>query len=333
MRVNRGHLDERQRGVSIAIMGVFLTVLLGSAAFTVDLGQGWMKRRSMVTATDSAALAAAQAYAENTSDGCGVEAPGYLADNVSDAQLQSCQRFDGGNDDGVEYVTVEANRPVDYIFGPIIGFDGIDAYSTTSVQVQGASIVSGGLRPFGICSAFLDGLSPTPEPNNGVQYVIEYGRTDQAGPCSSDVPGNWSVLDFNGGSNPQGEINEWVENGYDGEVVIGEWYEGNPGSYSNAMRTEMRHLRDNVDCFGLPIYDIANDLGGGNAEFQITDFAGMKLIDFKLTGPQENRFFTIEFVDCVLQGSCENPPCPVGNGIKILSICAVLDDAANRCFE
>ena len=39
-----------------------------------------------------------------------------------------------------------------------------------------------------------------------------------------------------------------------------------------------------VECFILPVYTVANDLGGGNAEFNVVNFAGVKLLGYDLTG-------------------------------------------------
>ncbi len=184
-----------------------------------------------------------------------------------------------------------------------------------------------GLRPFGICLDFLNEIGP-PVEGDGVQYVIEYGRDDQSTVCGTNVPGNWSVLDFDGGSNPQGEINCWVEYGYGApecpfgdDIVINPvpYVEGNPGAFTNAMKNQMDELL-NADCFILPVYTIANDLGGGNAEFNVVNFAGVKLVDYKLNGPQDDRYFTIEFVPCVTQGTGGGPG---GFGAKVIGICAV----------
>ena len=58
-----------ERGATTALFVMFITAFLGCAAFTVDLGHSWQERRNFITATDAAALASAQEYAEG-GNGC-----------------------------------------------------------------------------------------------------------------------------------------------------------------------------------------------------------------------------------------------------------------------
>ncbi|HVL32592.1 MAG TPA: hypothetical protein VM600_03320, partial [Actinomycetota bacterium] len=50
----------REDGVSAVIVAVSLTAIFGSAVLSVDAGSVWRQRRSIITDTDAAALAAAR---------------------------------------------------------------------------------------------------------------------------------------------------------------------------------------------------------------------------------------------------------------------------------
>ncbi len=56
-------------GVTLPLVAIMLVVITGMAALTIDLGNGWRIRRALIPATDSAALAAAQDYAQGI-NGC-----------------------------------------------------------------------------------------------------------------------------------------------------------------------------------------------------------------------------------------------------------------------
>lgn len=310
-----------ERGVASAIMVLFLSAALGLAALVVDVGNSWQERRHVVTATDSAALAAVQDYVRGEA-GCALSAPGSIAANNPDASMTSCTHVPptAGTPGRV---TVEAEATVDFIFANVLGIADTTVSSSTSASYDVAGTIDGGLRPFGLCVDYIDELTPTMVPGNGEIYRIYYGRTAQITNCNGGDPisGNWGVLDFDGGSNSQNDIKDWTMDGYDGSVSIGDWIEGTPGSFSNSLRDQLQHLVDNVDHFTLPIFSEYNDLNGANAEFLIDNFAVVKLHDFKTTGSQDSRYIDLEFLEEVVQGGGGGPG--PGLGAYVIGICAV----------
>ncbi len=312
------HQDER--GAASAIFTLFLTALLGIAALVVDVGISWQERRQVITATDAAALAAVQDFAHGT-DGCASTAPQFVADNNPAATMTLCAHTPIGSGPG--WVTVEAEVDVDFIFAGILGFTETTVTSSTTAGYSSATLVDGGLRPFGLCRDFLDELDPPFAPGTGEIYRIYYGREAQASNCNAGdpIPGNWAVLDFDGGSNSQNDVKDWTENGYDGPVAIGDWIEGTPGSFSPALNSELNHLLNNVDFFTLPIFTEYNDLNGANGEFLMDEFIVVRLDDFKTNGSQNSRYIDIEFLNEVVQG--EGGGGDNGLGAFVIGVCAV----------
>ena len=290
-----------ERGATSAIFALFLTALLGIAALVVDIGISWQERRHVITATDAAALAAVQDFAEGI-DGCITTAPNFIADNNPDATMTACDHTPIGSGPG--WVTVEAEVDVDFIFAGILGFTETTVWSSTTAGYSSATLVDGGLRPFGLCRDFLDELDPPFAPGTGEIYRIYYGREAQATNCNGGdpIPGNWAVLDFDGGANSQNDVKDWTENGYDGPVAIGDWIEGTPGSFSPPLNNQLEHLMNNVDFFTLPIFIQYNGGNGGNAEFLMDEFIVVRLDDFKTNGSQDSRYIDIEFLNEVVPG-------------------------------
>lgn len=306
------------RGVASALIALLIAAFLGLSALVIDVGSAWEERRELVTATDAAALAAVQDYVAGSTGDCDLVAADYLSRNNPESALVDCVHT-GPTSSRPGRVTVTASSRVEFTFAPIVGVNEHIVTSSTTTSYDEASIISGGLRPFGLCIHGLAALTPAIDPGNGVHYRIYYGKDSQPNDCGHDAPGNWGTLDFNGGSNPQTEIRDWTENGYDGPVEIGEWYEGNPGAYTNDLRDEMNFLLT-VDHFTLPIFDTVVD-NGANTEFLIDNFAVVRLHDFKLTGPEADRYLTIEFLDEVVQGTGGGPSDTLG--AYVIGICSV----------
>jgi Flp pilus assembly protein TadG len=303
-----------ERGAVAAMFVLFLSALLGIAALVVDIGNAWQERRQVITATDAAALAAVQDYIRGDA-GCALSARAFVTANNPDATMRSCVHT-APTATAPGRVTVEAEALVEYIFAPILGIDDKTVASSTTASYDTASAVTGGLRPFGLClDVIKDDLGDLPS-----RTTIYYGKDDQPDSCGGeDVPGNWGILDFDGGANRQIDIKNWTLGGYPGTVTIADIIEGDTGAFSNSLNSELDFLLT-VDSFALPIFDVATG-NGANAEFNIVNFAAAKLHSYKATGPQDERYFDIEFLDEVVQGTGGGPA--DGFGAYVIGICAV----------
>jgi len=323
------------RGVTSALFAVFLTVALGVAALVIDVANAWQERRQLVTATDAAALAAAQEFVAGN-DGCGTTDNAFVEANSPGAINVVCDPVDPTST-APGRVTVEADFEVDYFFGPAIGIDGTTVASSSTASYAFAFSIDGGLRPFGLCLENLEAQGVTP--GDGETYRLDFGQNGQPGPCSDgeNAPGNWALLDFDdilgGQANANSTLADWIENGYnEHEVEIGEVVAGDPGALSNSVGSELQGLVDDETIFTVPIFSVA-DGAGENGEFPIIDFAVVKLVDYKVTGSQQNgtRFLEFEFVTDVVQGGGGGPG---GFGAFVVGLCAVDGlDAAATCIN
>lgn len=298
MRRTRG--DGGAVAVIVAIMGVFLT---GMLAFAADLGNAYSTQRRLSTAADGAALAAAQQLADLNA-GCGGAVSGAkssaalaVADdystnrNAPGSSLQSgtngfslaCPASSSGG-----LVTVGNSQQVDYAFGNLFGVASSRPTGRATAQYGPAKTVTG-LRPFGLCqnsaevAALLASGAAFPLDDDAsfalrptVRLTID--RT-VSGACGT-AGGNWGVLDFDGGSNPEGDTIDWVKNGYGKELdLVGGTLSGDPGAPSGgALQNAM------IDTVGktitLPIYDSVTANGNG-AAFHITGFVSAQLCGWK----------------------------------------------------
>ncbi|MCB0996054.1 MAG: hypothetical protein KDB21_13235 [Acidimicrobiales bacterium] len=335
MRMTRRQTRHMSRGAAAVMVSFSLLALFGASALAIDLGNAWQNERHLNTTSDSAALGAAARYAIHES-GCGSTATNLVAANDADAALVECNPGGGaGTTSATGWVEVTTTKEVDYLFGPIIGVASQELTSTTIVRYGIPSRVRG-LRPFALCVDTLDAIpafqtwlaagATTESP----PITIPYGKDDNPEACNDglDVPGNWALLDFDGGANQNSDTQEWVLNGYQGMIGTGD-YEGDTGSFSQSLQQELASLKSSGEEFGLPLFGSASD-NGSNASFEIVAFANVRLENYKVSGSASNRSLTLVFLPGVLDGECCDDA-GLDYGAAALQICAVDPDDLTDC--
>jgi len=312
----RDHGD-RERGAVAVIIAICAVVLFGMAAFAIDVGDAWQTRRHLITATDAAALAAAQKYAMG-GDGCATEPSTFIAANDLGASVTGCSFNNLGP--GAGYVTVNAEKTVDFHFAGVLGITSDDIHSSTTAAYGQALSVTG-LRPLGLCnqsdafSGWLDDDMPTPSAPIRIPYT-----KDSPDDCGATAPGNWGVMDFDGGANSNRDTKDWVLNGYPGDVEWDAVIPGDTGAFSNSLNSELSFLKNNAVEIQLPVYSSVQG-NGANAQFQMVGFVTVVITDFRTTGPEASRYITVEFVQGIAQGHCCNHG--TDTGVRVIVICAV----------
>jgi Flp pilus assembly protein TadG len=309
-----------ERGAVAIIVALLLVVIFGFAAYTLDTGNTWQARRHLITATDAAALGAADEYARGH-DGCAGTDDALVSANYTGASVQTCARSAGT---GPGYVTVTANRDVEWNFARIFGATGRTITASTTAA-WGSPLGITGLRPLGLCAdeAHLQSWLAAVAAGNTTAsptYRIPYTKSSPDLCGGNSVPGNWGVQDFNGGNNSTPEIRDWLANGYDGIVHKGDWIPGNTGAFSTSLNTELDMLVSTGTTFTLPVFSVATD-NGSNATFHIAEFVGVKLVGYKANGAESTRYIDLQFQMVVAQGEC----CDRGSfsGVSVVHVCSV----------
>ncbi len=299
MRVQRVVNDEGAVAVLVGLMAVFLT---GMLAFAVDLGNAYSVQRRLSTAADGAALAAAQELGNrNAACGAGVTASDRSAGrtvaddyssnrNAPGSALQAgaagfglaCPSGSGG------LVTVRNSKRVDFTFGNLFGVGNVQPDGEATAR-YGLLESMTGLRPFGLCTKSAEVAlliaSGVTFPNNDeasfalrptVRIVVDKTKNGACGPS----PGNWGVLDLDGGSNPLGDIRDWIEFGHRGVLdILDDNLSGDPGIPSGgSLESQMNSIVG--DTIILPMYDRVF-AGGNGAKFHITGFVSATVCGWK----------------------------------------------------
>jgi type II secretory pathway pseudopilin PulG len=311
-----------EQGAVVIIVAIVAVVLFGAAAYAIDSGNLWQARRNMVTASDASALAAAQGFAIGV-DGCN-DAPTFLTQNRSDAQLDACSP--SGTDTRHGYVTVRGYTTVPFSFAGIFGMvdQQVDAATTAEWGIPSSAI---GLRPIGLCETATPELKqwlnlpagPTGPTAQPIKITLANSQPDPCKDASGNVAGNWGLV-F-GSDNATSDTVQWLLGGYPNEVDVGEDINANPGAFSGSVQGALAKLRDDKAWFPLPVFDSVSGGQGSNALYHVVAFVFVQLVDFDVSGPQAQRYITINLDRGVITGKC----CTSGpdTGVRAVRICDV----------
>lgn len=331
---NVGGANHGERGATLVFVAIALVVLCGAAALTIDIGNGWVTRRNLVTATDAAALAAAQEYAGG-GDGCASTATSYVLNNNPSATGITCTP---GGSPATGWVTVYAEDNVSTWFAAVLGRGDYTSNSASTARWGSASTVTG-LRPLALCAAAFGVEDWIAKPSQTITRTIDYSKTGQAASCDSGqngVGGNWGMMDFNGVSGGNNDSKDWILSGYDGVVQAGSpngtcndepWacYQPEPGNALPGVKKELNQILGQE--IVLPIINWVVDSNGQNAQFHIMGFANVIINSYKFNN---NGYIQVTFLPGLIEGDC----CSSSGGptnVKVIGQCAVDNRNVGAC--
>lgn len=364
-----------ERGMTAVIVVLSLTAIFGAAVLSIDAGHVWRNRRDLITDTDAAALAAARQIDAAGKKACHgptrtsaeTEARSVVAANDSRSLMTGFTvRPTSGNCDAESgTVRVDATLETKTSFAGVFGIGKVNVASS-SVAQWGPLSQAIGIRPLGVCdksesflawTRYLNEQEPNwgslpfqrLGPNGEVINRVEFQRGSSG--CGSGS-GNWDWLDFNGDSQPNGTdaLREWLLNGYDGRIALGDAETGQAadcnaaepgsqpfcdpktGSTGGAAVRALETVRDERIVFPILIYDRVVDArdprecnspnwtgSGDNARFCHVAFLLVRVHGWtRITG--NDGSFDLEFLDQWWQGTIGRNPSggrPTTHGISL----------------
>jgi Flp pilus assembly protein TadG len=315
------HAHDRQagdRGVSSIVVALLIVPLVLVVAVVVDGARVLVQRQQTQDAAEAAVTLVASSWrpGSNLSANCSTGSMVTLvAANAGEAD-STCQ-WQASGVGGRFDVTV--TRQVDTMFSSLLGRPAPTVTATATAEVGQAS-AAGGLRPLGLCISHpaVPGSGSTGggsgggggggrggggrtttttttttsvAPPSGTSSVRISVDGDEGG-CGS-ASGNWSVLDLNGGSQSNNEVQDWIENGYQG--VVSGVVPGNTGIPSGSFPIASIVDPSNADpsrVITVPLYRTISG-AGANATFEVVSFISLTVTGFKLTG--SDRYIEVAF--------------------------------------
>jgi hypothetical protein len=327
-------LFQEEKGQSIVLVVLCLVGLVGFLALAIDGGAAFAARRQMQNAADSAAIAGAKklqgnetdvdlilreinAYAEenkvpDTNSIPGDEINGnvtaYFIRNVyptfdrlplGDPKTLDDPYWDThtvpSNAAGVEVIT---RTTFDPYFAGVVGVEELGAAAQAKVLAEGEQMAGAlsNLFPVALYNADPGNCELDPWLDDDCEPIHErliIWDTEMEG------PGNFGWVDFNGGSNSNAEIRDWIENGYQGMIEIPSWVQADTGNRGASEIDSMEGVILNdlqLLVGGVILVPVYNDMRsvGANLEYQFVAFAEFMLTGFYY-GSNENKHRPSDF--------------------------------------
>jgi len=292
----RHRTQSEARSGQVLVVGAFAILVVGIvAALAVDVGYIYCTRARLQNAADAAALAAAQQLAEERNAGSGeatarsaaaTEAAALVGANweaagwhVAFGAFEEGTFIEQSAETPATAVKVVAGRDEEAPGGALaLFFAPLAGVNSVNVSAAGLCSLSAGIRTIRNNS-------------NLMPFAVYEGDVVQAGQTmviydhGQVAPGNFGLLNFDGGSMGTPELWDWILHGYPGEVSIDPdvgyaWIDGECG-FRTAIRSAIeQRIGDGVI---VCVYDDVTGQGA-NARFRIVRFMGVVLTGCHLTG-------------------------------------------------
>jgi Flp pilus assembly protein TadG len=300
------------RGAITAVAGIALVPVLMVGAVVVDGGRVYVERQRVQAAAEAGALAGAARWADGQAP-CAQVVTEVATANTENGEVTCASS--GTSASGT--VDVEVTAPVSTFFAGLLQRDSTPVSSSASVSLGAATGVSG-LRPIALCSAS-PAVAAWRASGFTSSQVFRVALGADEGTCSTGIPGNWAVIDFDAGSNSNAKTQDWIDNGYPGVVSAPSDLFGDPGIPSPSLNIDSL-IGETVF---VPLYANAR-FEGANAKYTVVSFASVTIVDSRLSGSASGRYIDLVFRQSVAPGPCCDPGV-VASGVSALSVCS-LDD-------
>ena len=278
-----------QRGQSLVLTLVFLTVLAGSAALVLDVGSWYRADRKLQANADAAALAGAQALPASPAE-------------AKAAALAYADTNDGGvTTDGVSFrtkivpndtIVVDAERSAPGFFAKLFG--------RNSVQVKAHAAARTGTmsRAKWAAPVAVDYRHPMLQCgqrcwNSGNPTTLDF---DKVGPGAFRLIN----IDSSHGGTGSGDIGEWIENGLNAWMDKDRWYYADPGIKPNSSHiSNALDIRDETELL-FPVYNAVRAQGAG-FEYYVIGWTVFHVTGYEIQGVKNARLYGW-FQDMIWEG-------------------------------
>jgi Flp pilus assembly protein TadG len=257
-------------GQAAALTLVFMVVLLGAVALTLDVGSWFREQRATQSAADAAALAGAHALPDDPGQ-AGVLAQEYVEkNNGGDAEVTFPS--------GTSAIHVRVEREAPGIFAKVFGIDSVGVAAQATAQVGNPSAVKWA-APFAVDRRHpLLNCVPHPCWNTPTQLDL-----------SKVGPGAFRLINIDGshgGTGPK-TLEDWILRGFDGYMPLN-WYFSDPGAKFNS--SQIKHALDVRigDEMLFPVYDDTRG-GGANFEYEVIGWVGYVITSYSISGSKNNK--------------------------------------------
>jgi hypothetical protein len=258
----------RERGQALVMSILFLAVLLGMAAVTLDVGAWYHQHRKLQATADAAALAGAQGLNKGTSVALALEYAGKNGGGVVAGDVTtSSTRVPN------DTISVRAHQATPGFFTKLFGVSSVDIKATAKAragvpgQVRWAAPIAVDER-----HPMLTGANC---PCWGQPTDIDLLKTG---------PGAFRLINIDlthGGTGPS-TVADWIMRGYDGWMPL-DWYFSDSGAKFDSSQIKAAMNARTGDVLLFPIYRETRGQGS-NFEYYVVGWAGFHVTGFDAQG-------------------------------------------------
>lgn len=208
------------RGVSLVIVDVSLTVITICAALSVDVGTAAIGRARLSTALDAAALAGAQEFISNRDD---IES---IVRTYVEKNTDNLREINTTIDTATKVVQVNGIKTQKSFFARILGVDMFNISVTAAAKIENISSLDGA-RPLAVVQQDF---------TYGELYTLKVGAGDGS-------TGNFGAIALGGSGNTTYRNN--LLSGYNGIISVGDQIQTEPGNMAGTTETTINQLVHN----------------------------------------------------------------------------------------
>ena len=275
-----------ERGQSMVLTLVFVTVLIGMAGAVIDVGSWYHAHRQMQATADASALAGAQDLPHSPSTAIS-QALDYADRNQGGVTSGDIEL--GGINFPNEAMKVTARKPAEGVFTKLMGINSVTVRATAKARVSPMGSAKWA-APIGIDYRHeaLHCSEPTPalqcNPDFGLATEISFEKTG---------PGAFRLINIDGshgGTGPD-DIGRWISEGLDAYMPSNQWYYSDPGNKPNSS-----HVKAAIESrigpgkeILLPIYTETRAQGAG-FEYYVVGWVGWTTTSYRINGQNGTIF-------------------------------------------
>ena len=274
---------KNQRGQSMVLSVVFLTVLMGMAALVIDVGSWYRAHRAAQSTADASALAGAQALPDTTQ--ATALANQYVSKNGGSGTGGTAITF-SRQDYETDTIQVTVTRPHPGFFAKLFGLSTVSVKGRATARAWNVSSVRG-VAPITVnykhpllnCTR---GTKPTCNPTFGVPTTLTLEDIHTSG--GKDAAGSFGLinLDQNDPNPGANTLADWLLNGYPGYLPIGKYESATGASFGNSQFTSALDQQIGKELM-FPVYRLLKG-PGGNAMYDIIGWVGYVITSYSITG-------------------------------------------------
>ena len=262
---------KNERGQTMLLTVVFLVVLMGCAALTLDVGVWYREQRQAQATADAAALAGAQALPTSPANAV-AWAKQYADSNGGGVDAADITLRDDVAVSAKDTVAVQVTRTAPSFFATVFSFGDVNVHAHAAARAGVPEAVEGA-API-VVSKFHPLLAGPGCPCFNQETTLPLAKTG--------APGAFGMVDFNNsGSNGNPDLADWIQNGFDGMLEVNSPYDSDPGAkFNSGGLTNALQARVGTELL-FPVFDTL-DSAGSNAQYDVIGWVAFHLDCFGL---------------------------------------------------